>query len=1258
MKKTQSSWKSFKKVLLALFMVGMTISQVEATHFRYGSISWRQVSGLTYEFKVTQGWRRSAFGGANVGSTVNVGSLQYTTGSPSPVNLVVSAVNIPEDWFFGEAIILKTFTSAGDVDAFFTTCCRISTLENAADMSLRISTRVNVGTGNNSPVTNVPPIVNVQESTINKFFVPFTDPDGDILTYRFATPAEMGDANYTLPQGISINSATGEVTFNTNAYQNGDLVAVGVVANDGSSTVLADFIIRVVQQSTPPQYDYAVTPVNGYTYQVSPGQVINFDVKAFDVDPGSTVTLSAVGQPTGSTFSPALPSVAANPVSTNFQWTPTSTQFGTYVITFVAQDNNGVQSLTSVSIVVSLKPVFVVPPTPVYGDEISVLPGTNVSFDVKAADPDPQDSVRITHIYNKPATATLSIDSTVKGNPIQGVFSWTPQTSNWGETVIEFEATDKYGDKAFHKIGLIVNTPPVFVSTPDTEVVVGATYNYAIIGFDADVPYGDSLEFAALNLPSWLTLTDNEDGTASLVGSPSIADAGLYTITLFLEDIYHHSANGPTIAEQTFTIRVIPCTIKATGIIATPASCFGTSTGSAHATFTGGFAPFTYSWSNGTSDTALYAVNAGTYSVTITDAFNCSITDSVTISEPTALTTTFGNVSNYNGFGVSCFGSANGSATVTAVGGTMPYTYAWSNGDTSSIVSGLTAGSYIVDVIDANGCLTEDTVSLTQPAALVASIGNVSSYNGFGVSCFGSANGSATVSTVGGTMPYFYTWSNGDTSQSVTGLAAGSYLVDVIDLNGCLTSDTVSITQPTALVATLTSPTVIGSFNTSCSLDGDGSITSSVLGGVSPYALSWSNGSTTTSLTNVLAGTYTLTTTDANGCAVTKSISLTKPSNCNCVTVPVTSGITCASCTKVLDGTSNVNLNTGDVACIVNSYNGYINMNGGTLTICGDAIIPWLNIPNNSTVVVSGTLKANGINFNGPNARLINDGSIELMYSMNSAGIFLNNGTFLAKQGVNLNSQSTFVNNGSFIVKGGDLALNQTVVNNGLISAEKTIYLNSNTILTNNCTVNADAMFVNSGTKFTNNGTSHISQDVRFNSSISSLGAGSILSSKKLYLSGTTLKGDTSSCALVKVASVTEINQATLNGKISLCDANGFEIKNNLVLANGASSSCTTCNYSGTIPLVAARAIESESLTITESNVFVYPNPAHLGDKITSSGIENVVSMTLVNDKGVSVITTTQSQLATDRVEPGLYILKTEDILGNVHVSKIVILND
>ena len=112
------------------------------------------------------------------------------------------------------------------------------------------------------------------------------------------------------------------------------------------------------------------------------------------------------------------------------------------------------------------------------------------------------------------------------------------------------------------------------------------------------------------------------------------------------------------------------------------------------------------------------------------------------------------------------------------------------------------------------------------------------------------------------------------------------------------------------------------------------------------------------------------------------------------------------------------------------------------------------------------------------------------------------------------------------------------------------------------------------------------------------------------------------------------------------------------MLSNGASTNCATCGYTGTIPLVAARAIEAESLSSVENTVFVYPNPARKGDKITSSGIENVVSMTLVNDKGATVTTSTQSEITTDRIEAGLYILKTEDILGNIHISKIVILND
>ena len=172
---------------------------------------------------------------------------------------------------------------------------------------------------------------------------------------------------------------------------------------------------------------------------------------------------------------------------------------------------------------------------------------------------------------------------------------------------------------------------------------------------------------------------------------------------------------------------------------------------------------------------------AGTYRVTVTDDNGCTANESVTITEPTALS------ANAVATNVHCNGGNDGTVDLTLTGGTAPYTYVWNNSATTDYITGLAAGTYSVTVTDANGCTDTASVTVTEPTGLVAS-GTVDS----NVSCNGSTNGGATASATGGTAPYSYNWSNGATTASITGVPAGTYTVTVTDSNGC--TDTASVT--------------------------------------------------------------------------------------------------------------------------------------------------------------------------------------------------------------------------------------------------------------------------------------------------------------------------------------------------------------------------------------------------------------------------------------------------------------------------------
>nr|MBK9649778.1 PKD domain-containing protein [Bacteroidota bacterium] len=325
--------------------------------------------------------------------------------------------------------------------------------------------------------------------------------------------------------------------------------------------------------------------------------------------------------------------------------------------------------------------------------------------------------------------------------------------------------------------------------------------------------------------------------------------------------------------------------LSITGIV-TNTTCNGGNNGAINITVTGGTAPTTLLWSNGNTTTSNTGLVAGTYTVTVTDANNCTAAASYTVGQPTAIAISLVSTN------VSCNGGANGSITANVSGGTGAYSYAWSNGGSTSGVSGLAAGIYTVTVTDANGCTTSASATITSPSAL----GCICNSNVTNVSCFGGSNGSVTAQPLGGTAPYSFVWSTGATTQTISSLAAGTYTVNITDANGCTKVGTATITQPNALVLTVTGN------NLTCNGNGGGSATASISGGIAPYTYLWTpTGQTTATATGLAAGSYTVQVTDANGCTVTGQVTLTQPAPMN-----LTSKKTNVSCFGGTNGTLTV----------------------------------------------------------------------------------------------------------------------------------------------------------------------------------------------------------------------------------------------------------------------------------------------------------------------------------------------------------------
>jgi hypothetical protein len=292
----------------------------------------------------------------------------------------------------------------------------------------------------------------------------------------------------------------------------------------------------------------------------------------------------------------------------------------------------------------------------------------------------------------------------------------------------------------------------------------------------------------------------------------------------------------------------------------------GQQNGTATATASGGEGTLAYSWNSNPVQTTAVATNlpAGTYTVTVTDDNNCSVSASATVVSPGGPSST---VSHTN---VSCNGGNNGTATVNATGGSQPYTYLWSpGGATTQTAFGLSAGTYTSTVTDQSGCTTVSTVTINEPAAIVISLDVTN------ITCNGETSGGINSTVEGGVTPYTYSWNTipEQTTAGISTLVAGDYALTVTDANGCTATETATVAEPAELTASTLQTHV------SCNGGNNGSATVQPVGGTTDYTYSWNTNpeQTTSTAINLEAGTYDVTVTDANGCSVTESATITEP---------------------------------------------------------------------------------------------------------------------------------------------------------------------------------------------------------------------------------------------------------------------------------------------------------------------------------------------------------------------------------------------
>ena len=356
------------------------------------------------------------------------------------------------------------------------------------------------------------------------------------------------------------------------------------------------------------------------------------------------------------------------------------------------------------------------------------------------------------------------------------------------------------------------------------------------------------------------------DGNTNAIRNLSITSTTNYTVTVT-------NADGTEGIDQISVFTSQPSVSISTINI----PCFGYQGGAI--TLTPDGSNYSYLWNTGSTNQEVINLNAGTYVYTVTDGNGCTIVDEATISEPPTVTIL------ENIIEVDCNGSSTGSIDLSVSGGAGNFQYAWQSGEATQDIYNLNAGGYTVTVTDMNGCIKVQDWVINQPPTI--DIGS----SPFSTSCFDSEDGGAQMSINGGVGNFSYSWSNGSVSQNLSEVGVGTYTLTVTDGNFCERITTIQVTSPAEIIIEETVQ------NADCFGNNSGSVTTQISGGVGSYDFNWSNGATTSNLSQLSSGTYTLTITDDNFCEKVKEIIVNQNTD-----IDVSSQLTMPTCYDSNDG--------------------------------------------------------------------------------------------------------------------------------------------------------------------------------------------------------------------------------------------------------------------------------------------------------------------------------------------------------------------
>lgn len=738
-------------------------------------------------------------------------------------------------------------------------------------------------------------------------------------------------------------------------------------------------------------------------------------------------------------------------------------------------------------------------------------------------------------------------------------------------------------------------------------------------------------------------------GTGALVytwsnGSNSDSQTGLsasaYTITVSDDNSCTVTSSG--------TVNNVS---GSTASITTTNETCSNNNGSATVIVSGGTGPFLYTWSNGGVSSTETGLNANTYSVTVSDINNCVSTANNSLSNLAGPSLAFSTAN------AAC-GNTNGSASAIVTGGTPTITYLWNNNETTSAISGISAGAYYVTITDGNSCTNTGSANVNNtggPSITSSSTNEI---------C-GQTNGDYSITVAGGTTPYSYNWSNGNSTSSQSGLPSGNYIVTVNDNASCLATASISISSTSGTIASITTT------DESCG-NGNGTATAIANGGTAPFTYLWNDNSTTINISNLFSGGITVTISDNNGCSSSSTNSINNSSG---PSISITSNNeTCSnvngSATAIASGglapytyswsngatnasISNLSATTYDITisdtngCNISSQITITNSAAPSLTVFTANDICNLGI-GSASVVTSGGEAPFSFNWssgsNSSNETSLNTGTYTVTVTDNNNCISIESGTVTNSSGPSVSISATDascgLNNGTTeaFATGGTTPYSYNWSSGGNSNIENGMSAGSHTITV----TDINGCMVTSTFGLSNNTplASSTSQDAtcsNSNGSITVTGSGGVVPYSYNWSNGSTTNTETgltsgnyiisisdasgSGCLAIEVISISNIAgpTATITTTNETCNnANGTAT---VIPTGGTSGYSYLWSNNSTIPTALGLNANNYSVTITDANncTFNTNNDVDLASLPTVSVSSN--SSTCGNSDGTAIAT-------------------------------------